>query len=106
MGWGEDEGVDLEVFLRDRADGSHADRATAEHRLAYAGAAVAGVISELDTMVFEHPEHGWRKPSEGDVAYDRKHKRVFRRSEGRWCEVESPQLESELERRVASHKHG
>jgi hypothetical protein len=99
--------VDLEVFLSDRGgDGPHADRATGKRRLAYAGAAVAGVVSELDTMVFEHPEHGWRKLSDGDVAYDRRHKRLFGRSHDRWCELDAPQLEDELQRQVTSQKHG
>jgi hypothetical protein len=93
--------VDLEVFLSDR----DADRATGERRLAYAGAAVAGVVSKLETMVFEHPEHGWRKLSEGDVAYDRRRRRLFRRSHDRWRELDAPQLEDELERRVMSPKH-
>jgi hypothetical protein len=64
---------------------------------------VAGVVSELETMVFEHPEHGWRKVSDGDVAYDR---RLFRRSYDQWCELDAPQLEDELERSVTSRKHG
>ena len=98
--------VDLEVFLSDRADGADGDRAPGERRLAYAGSAVAGVVSELETMVFEHPEHGWRRLSDGDIAYDRRHKRLYRRSHDRWSQLDAPQLEDELDRRVSPQIHG
>jgi hypothetical protein len=60
--------MNLDVFLTDHGHRPEADRVTADPRLAYAGPAVAGVVSELETMVFEHPEHGWRAVGEGDLA--------------------------------------
>jgi hypothetical protein len=102
---GERDRVDLEFSVTEPT-GQTGDRAPGERQLAHAGSAVAVVVSELETMVFEHPEHGWRRLSDGDIAYDRRHKRLYRRSHDRWSQLDAPQLEDELDRRVSPQMHG
>jgi hypothetical protein len=98
-------GVDLEVFLSDSSEhaASQAPDTASLRHLAYAGSAVVGVVCEVDELVFEHPEQGWRKAGPGDIAYEPARRRVSWRAVDQWRPVDSPSLADALDRHLATH---